>query len=368
MFPKEVYTEDWIEEHRPRMGNCDPSILEKSVYALTLLGHLVESGLPFVFKGGTSMLILLPETRRLSIDIDIVSPASDQEVDRVVNAIGQKKPFIGSKEDPRESRGLPKRRHFHFFYNSQWRNGGETSVMLDVVREAEIVYETTKLPIQTGILKPDQEIIVELPNIESLLGDKLTAFAPMTTGVPFFIEKTGLPPKPHFQQVAKQLFDIGILFDHANDYSLVRKVYTDVHRQEVGYRGKQYTLEETLIDTSEHCLALIGHNIKNGPRSDKATHLIDGFGRLTGHLTWDKFGVDDRRTLAARTFNLATHLLKSPEINLKELRYTGDESQIQALRSASLSGSPYAWIDGTKANAEAYYYAHQAISLLNYSR
>jgi Nucleotidyl transferase AbiEii toxin, Type IV TA system len=71
MFPSHVYTRKWSDEQRRKLGNCDPGLLEKCVHALAFLGHVAESGLPLLFKGGTSLLLHLPEIRRLSIDIDI---------------------------------------------------------------------------------------------------------------------------------------------------------------------------------------------------------------------------------------------------------------------------------------------------------
>ena len=54
MFPAEVFTPAWINAKRRELGGCDPAILEKCVHALILLEHLAESGLSFLFKGGTS--------------------------------------------------------------------------------------------------------------------------------------------------------------------------------------------------------------------------------------------------------------------------------------------------------------------------
>ncbi len=106
MFPDHVYTRKWANQQRRNLGNCDPGLLEKCVHALTLLGHLAESDLPFLFKGGTSLLLHLPEIRRLSIDIDIVSPASAEELDRVVSRIGQTAPFTRWEEI--SNRPIPK--------------------------------------------------------------------------------------------------------------------------------------------------------------------------------------------------------------------------------------------------------------------
>lgn len=136
MFPAEAFTRVWINAKRRELGGCDPAILEKCVHALTLLGHLAESGLPFLFKGGTSLLLHLPETRRLSRDIDIVCGEPAAAVDEIVRRIGSRTPFIRAEEDVRGTRGLPQRRHFKFFYRSALPPGIEQEVLLDVWRNA----------------------------------------------------------------------------------------------------------------------------------------------------------------------------------------------------------------------------------------
>ncbi|MFC1453186.1 nucleotidyl transferase AbiEii/AbiGii toxin family protein [Verrucomicrobiota bacterium] len=60
-----------IDEKRTDLRVADPGLLEKCIHALQLLGRLTEAGgFDFVFKGGTSMVILMPAPKRLSIDID----------------------------------------------------------------------------------------------------------------------------------------------------------------------------------------------------------------------------------------------------------------------------------------------------------
>ncbi len=53
-------------------SNCDPAILERTVYAFGLLESLVRVNMPFIFKGGTCLMLLLKSPRRLSTDIDII--------------------------------------------------------------------------------------------------------------------------------------------------------------------------------------------------------------------------------------------------------------------------------------------------------
>ncbi len=181
---------------------------------MTLLGYLAESGLPFLFKGGTSLLLHLPETRRLSRDIDIVCGRPAAEVDVVVAILGQRAPFLRFAEDVRGARGLPQRRHFKFFYRSALTGNAEQEVLLDIVEESREVHATVNRPIRTHFLVPEREVLVRVPTVESLLGDKLTAFAPTTTGIPL---RKADNSEGDVQQVAKQLFDVGVLFEAANN-------------------------------------------------------------------------------------------------------------------------------------------------------
>jgi hypothetical protein len=363
MFHTRVYSKDWITQQRKNLGNCDPALLEKSIYALTLLGHLCRSGLPFIFKGGTSLMLHLPTIQRLSIDIDIVCPAEDAELERVVAEIGETSPFHRQVEDNRGIRGLPQRRHFKFFFHSPFDTRNESAVLLDVVQEKDIVHSCTKKPIQTSFLQPDEEIMVELPTIESLLGDKLTAFAPTTTGVPL---RRSDGSEGDVMQVAKQLFDVGILFDHAEDIADVAKTYDAVQAQEAGYReeqlGKKVTKEETLNDTFNACLGVIASKPKIRKLYPDTDLLLSGFSKLRGHLNWPKFSENDQRTLAAKTAFLAWQLKGGVKYYLNTSRYLRTPEQLEGLKAASLNGHELNWIDGIRAiNDEAYYYLHEAL-------
>ncbi len=362
MFPSAVFSPSWINQQRKQLGNCDPGILEKCVHALTLLGYLVESGLPFIFKGGTSLLLHMPQVRRLSRDIDIVCGRPAAEVAAVVGAIGGRAPFLRWQEDERGARGLPQRRHFKFLYRSALPGFVEQELLLDVVEEAREVHTVVRRPVRTSFLAPEVEHLVLVPTIESLLGDKLTAFAPHTTGVPFY-RRGG---EEQLQQVAKQLFDVGALFEVAGDFEVVAKSYNAVSAQEGEYRGNRHSREAALDDTWKACIALTATKPAILANYPDAPLLHDGLDKMQGHLTWPEFmqGREPRRTLAARAAVLVAHLRAGVPFDFRSMRYTGGTAQLDMLRVATLNGKPLSWIDGIKgANAEAYYYWYRAIQL-----
>lgn len=77
-------------------------------------------------------------------------------------------------------------------------------------------------------------VFVKIPSREDLLGDKLTAFAPHTTGIPFFKGE-----KDCSMEINKQLFDIASLFDLTNDISVSMQTFKKFADIELQYRNKE---------------------------------------------------------------------------------------------------------------------------------
>ena len=109
----------------------DPGLIERTVFAFGLLDALCEVGLPFVFKGGTSLMLLLKHPRRLSTDIDIVvAPGTD--IGRYLEKAAKIFPFIMREEQVRFGKNRIEKRHFKFTYLSPVRNS-EFYILLDVL-------------------------------------------------------------------------------------------------------------------------------------------------------------------------------------------------------------------------------------------
>ena len=74
MIHPESRTLAWIETVANENNIRDIALVEKTIRAFSLLEALVRSGCPFLFKGGSSLLLHFDSSRRLSIDIDIICP------------------------------------------------------------------------------------------------------------------------------------------------------------------------------------------------------------------------------------------------------------------------------------------------------
>ena len=335
----------------------DRGILEKAVHALALLGHLADSGLPFVFKGGTSLLLHLDPIRRLSIDIDIICHVAPADLDAVLAGIATLPPFNGFEEHERGQRGLPQRRHFKLFYDSPTQ-GRPLHILLDVVEEASCPVDLIEKPIRTTFIEVEREVPVRLPTIEGLLGDKLTAFAPHTTGVPFY-PANGKPCDT--MQVVKQMFDVAELYGAFTDLPGVARAYDAMQALENGYRGGGFTREATLIDTRDAAFALASRELKGVAGNAEADLLWDGSRRLQSHLIGGRFRIDDARIAAGKIALLCTVLLHQRlDFDPALLRYNGNA---EALRNVQIAGDWLALNRLKGANPEAFFYWHRASEL-----
>ena len=84
---------DWINEASAKNNKADKILVEKVVRALLLLEGLSESGMKFIFKGGTALMLMQGSTKRLSIDIDIIIPTKEVELDKIFEKIIKDKEF-----------------------------------------------------------------------------------------------------------------------------------------------------------------------------------------------------------------------------------------------------------------------------------
>lgn len=95
---------EWISEKKKRFSK-DPTIVEAMIYALYLLEHLRHTDLEFTFKGGTSLVLLLDQPKRFSVDIDIVlNPSITRDIlEAHLSKIVASSAFTGMELDERRS-------------------------------------------------------------------------------------------------------------------------------------------------------------------------------------------------------------------------------------------------------------------------
>jgi hypothetical protein len=183
-----------------------------------------------------------------------------------------------------------------------------------------------------------------VPVIESILGDKLTAFAPTTTGI--------LYEKDRPAEIIKQLYDIAFLFDMATDFELVRASYIRNAEEEMKYRGLNLHWKDPLRDTFETCLTITRRDEKDV----RFQHLKKGITNIVNFIL-ERFYVEEAVVCAAKTAYLS-RLIQID--NIPAQRY-GSPDQIASL---TIEHPEYLKLNRLKKSSpEAYFYWYHALSI-----
>ena len=314
----------------------DKTILEKSIYALGLLEALATVGMDFIFKGGTSFTLLLDSPKRLSTDIDIiVSPGID--VNKYIEKASVIFPFKSYTEQIRKGRDNIEKRHYQFVYDSP-AFGDEFYILLDILFEENNYSRLIRKPIKNMlVITEEPEMMVTMPSVDCILGDKLTAFAPHTIGIPYNIDKE--------LEIIKQMYDISCLFDVFDDFSDVRESYYNTAKSEIAYRGGTITPEDALNDTiaASVCIASRGRMGEDYPL------LLSGIKKITTHIFDDYFNAELAVLRACKVMYIAACVLHNTEpikitdyevyrgVNISKSRY----NKLSRLRNSEPLGFAY---------------------------
>lgn len=297
MLTKENFNESHIRRLQ-KQSKKDPALLERAVFAFGLLEAIRQVEMPFIFKGGTCHLLLLKHPMRLSTDIDIIV-APDTDVDTYISKESTIFPFKQCEEQVRIGRNSIEKRHFKFTYQSPI-TGKDIYILLDILFAENPYAKVVDCEIKNDLLLTEPELLlVKTPDINCILGDKLTAFAPHTTGIPLNAKKD--------MEVMKQMYDVGILLDEFTDFELVYDTYFKVAAEEISYRGNDITVEDAIRDTymSAACIASRGALFP-----EEYLLYVQGTRDLRGHIYAENYSPEIVVGRAAKVMYMAACLLK----------------------------------------------------------
>jgi hypothetical protein len=318
MIKPHCFQKEWIDHFRrqPAYNRISPPLIEKMIHAFSLLQHLQVLELPFVFKGGTSLVLLLERANRFSIDIDIITMASREEIERRLDKIAASSVFTGWSLEAHRSYqpGVPKA-HYKLEYASAYHKSGY--VLLDILFEQPHYPAVHALPVTSNWFETEEIVSVDVPSVESITGDKLTAFAPNTTGIPY--------GKTKELEIIKQLFDLAALFDRVERVEIVAQSFLAFARQEIGYRALNITPTEVLWDTIHTC-RIISSREGNKVEPDRThyTELRGGIQQFDNHLITGHFRIDDAIAASAKVAYLCIRLLIEDHTELP--RFDGQDT------------------------------------------
>lgn len=296
MLTNDNYTKEHIIRLWEQTG-ADPSILERTVFAFGLLEAIRKVGMPFIFKGRTSLLILLDNPRRLSTDIDIIVD-KHTNIDYYIHQAAKIFPFLSVEEHKRKGINNIEKRHFRFYFLSVMTSK-EINILLDVVFEENPYLHIVEYPIANSLMiSKGDDFLVQLPDKNGILADKLTAFAPHTTGIPFGIQKE--------LEIIKQMFDCWMLIQEMDNYQTVNHVYHKVSQIELEYRGLDIKPSDCLKDTIDSCICIIG---RGSIRQNDYTYFKAGINSIQGHIFVGRINGENAVTYASEIMYLAANLL-----------------------------------------------------------
>jgi predicted nucleotidyltransferase component of viral defense system len=305
-----TYHPDWIYEVKRNLGKkkFDPKLIEKVIYALVFLEQLKLNGLDFIFKGGTALLLATKEPKRFSIDIDIITEQTQKEIEAILEKISNESVFTHWEDDNdrKHTPDLPIS-HFKMYYTSNVDSRVEP-ILLDILHTPNPYPELIEIPIAHHWIQITGTITtVPMPTFDAILGDKLTAFAPKTTGI--------LYSKNRPVEIIKQLFDVSFLIDNISDLNVVRKSYSKVVEEEIKFRKLEVSAIQVLEDTQEACYVLATRDTK----LEEFKHLQLGISNFT-NFTISRFNIDEAITAASKAAYLSEVLKNEKIASLEKYR------------------------------------------------
>jgi len=347
MINKETHTTEWITSLKDKLGRrVDPKLIEKVIWALTLLEQLRLKGLSFTFKGGTALLLATEVPKRFSIDIDIITEHSEEDIKTTIQEIVKEKIF-SEWEDDNDRKHTPDAPigHFKVYYTSVV-DGNVEPILLDILYTPNPYPEIRELPVKhSWISTSGEDVFITMPTFEALLGDKLTAFAPRTTGI--------LYSKNRPTEIIKQLYDIAFLFDNIENLEVIINSYMKVVQEEIGFRKLNLNANNVLADTLDTCYTLFERNSK----SQEFNQLQQGIRNFT-NFTIDRFSIDEAITAGAKVAYLAKL------IQLGKLTTIERFKNPLEIKDWLIENTQYNKLNKLKkSNPEAFYYWFKAINI-----
>ena len=355
MIADKCFSQEWISAKAEELRYPDKNVIERVVRAFSLLDMLARSGCPFVFKGGTSLMLLLKDTgSRLSTDIDIICPP-DTNIETYLQEYASSG-FVRYElvERRQEGKQVPKG-HTKMFYQVAFpRTGRENMyILLDVLYDKHQYVETKEVEITSPLIEvvgaPTKVII---PSENDLLGDKLTAFAPNSTGIPYY--KKG---EEKSLEVIKQLHDVGRLFEHVDDLHITAEVFRRLVPVELAYRGLEMTVDEVIADIRQTDLNIA---LRGALNKEQFAILQRGIMKIRNFMySGRQYRIDEVITDAARDAYMLT--LIEHGIDRME-KYSSDPMSVASL---SIEGMEMNKLNKLKKNfPEAFWYWYKTCELL----
>lgn len=201
----ELLTPERISEISTEHG-FRPDITEQ--FLMDYLVHQrVTEGLECITKGGMCMPFYQPDgtLRRLSVDVDLATNLPADSVDSAVRLAGDLPNVVSVKRHTPSRRAVPKNNLVT--YNVRYMSclGLEQRVKVDFLHSLDLDYGTRTVPAGTEIMGFGMPHKIRMLTRSALMADKVGTLAAGTIGLDV----------SRVSEIAKQVFDVGVLLDGA---------------------------------------------------------------------------------------------------------------------------------------------------------
>jgi hypothetical protein len=246
-------------------------------------------------------MLHIKSSKRLSIDIDIIMPVKPEKLDELLDIIAAEQGFPAKKLQQRNANSKIDKAHYKFYYNPLHKTiQNEEYVLLDILFE-EVKYKNlVELDIHSSFL-PENEtpLTVKSACLEDLMGDKLTAFAPNTTGIRYFRGTDSMS-----MEIIKQLYDIGNLFDLVTDLETIKTTFEKFANTELAYRELEKTLsvEDVLEDIYQISLCIV---MRGADGKGDYDQLKQGMLRVSRFIFSESYHIEKATTHSSKAAYIA---------------------------------------------------------------
>ncbi|MHC5036171.1 MAG: nucleotidyl transferase AbiEii/AbiGii toxin family protein [Planctomycetota bacterium] len=240
-----LFTREHLEKHK---GLASPRIAEQAVHSLELVARLVQTRLAFRFKGGNSLLVLLQDPQRFSMDVDIATGESRERIEACLDAAVRASTALTRwKRRQHLTKPWLPLASFEVYYDSVFDETEDSFIFLDAQLKKTPV-PGVRLPVRCSDLFASEEK-VEVSTVGGILGDKLLTLGPDTLGIPLGKKKEA--------QRLKHVFDIATLAMREPDLAEVRATVNLLLKEENELQEKSLTLDEVFRDTLALCRSVV---------------------------------------------------------------------------------------------------------------
>ncbi|MBD3419403.1 MAG: hypothetical protein GF398_04720 [Chitinivibrionales bacterium] len=248
------FTAEHILAHK---GSAPAQLAEQVVYCLELVAELVGQGLDYQFKGGNSLLVILQDPQRFSIDVDIATDEPREKIETCLSSLTALSDVF-SRWEPRKHKTKPwiPLASYYLYFDSRFVAPEDAFIMLDV-QLSKSPYATEPKKIQCRRLYT-ADVKVNVPTPGAIIGDKLLTLGPSTLGIPIGKGKDA--------QRIKHAFDVSLLLETGPAASEIRESFCACIGHEEEIQQRTIPIDEVVFDTLKLCASVAGFEHK--PQAD----------------------------------------------------------------------------------------------------